>query len=157
MRLLYKLWLDYRGRAFGDGPARLLDGVERTGSLRKAAQDLGMSYNKAWRILHAAEQRLGFPLLDRSIGGVTGGGSRLTPEGEDLLRRYRALAEEVSEVLEAAFTRHFGDWKDPISGDTGTISGVDKAPPWAPPEGRSATPTGAPKGPADPSLPRRDS
>jgi len=112
----------------------LLDGVERTGSLRKAAQDLGMSYNKAWRILHAAEQRLGFPLLDRSIGGITGGGSRLTPEGEDLLRRYRALAEEVSEVLEAAFVRHFGDWKDPVSGDTGPTSDLDKAPPETPSE-----------------------
>jgi len=114
LRLLYKLWLDYRGRAFGDGPARLLDGVERSGSLRKAAQDLGMSYNKAWRILHAAEQRLGFPLLDRSVGGTLGGGSQLTPEGKDLLRRYRALAEEVSALLEAAFARHFGDWRDPV-------------------------------------------
>ena len=37
MRLLYKIWLDHRGRAFGDGPARLLDGVEEWGSLRKAA------------------------------------------------------------------------------------------------------------------------
>ena len=79
MRLAYKIWLDYRGRAFGDGPARLLDGVERAGSLRKAATELGMSYNKAWRILHAAEQRLGFALLDRSVGGSLGGGSHLTP------------------------------------------------------------------------------
>ena len=76
MQLKYKLWLDYRGRAFGDGPARLLAGVEEHGSLRKAAQELGMSYNKAWRIIHAAEQRLGFPLLDRSVGGSLGGGSQ---------------------------------------------------------------------------------
>ena len=61
VQLDYKIWLDYRGRAFGDGPARLLAGVEQHGSLRKAAQELGMSYNKAWRILHAAEQRLGLP------------------------------------------------------------------------------------------------
>jgi molybdate transport system regulatory protein len=116
MRLLYKLWLDYRGRAFGDGPARLLDGVERSGSLRKAAQDLGMSYNKAWRILHAAEERLGFALLDRSVGGSLGGGSQLTPEGKDLLRRYRALAEEAAQVLQDVFARHFGDWRDPGEG-----------------------------------------
>jgi molybdate transport system regulatory protein len=114
MRLMYKLWLDYRGRAFGDGPARLLDGVQQSGSLRKAAQDLGMSYNKAWRILHAAEQRLGFPLLDRSVGGSLGGGSQLTPEAQDLLKRYRALAAEVATALEAAFDRHFSDWEDPV-------------------------------------------
>ena len=89
MSLEYKLWLDCRGRAFGDGPARLLDGVEVAGSLRKAAAELGMSYNKAWRILHAAEERLGFALLDRSVGGTLGGGSHLTAEAQDLMRRYR--------------------------------------------------------------------
>ena len=113
MRLMYKIWLDYRGRAFGDGPARLLGRVEEYGSLRKAAQELGMSYNKAWRILHAAEERLGFALLDRSVGGSLGGGSELTPEGRDLMRRYRAVAGEAEEALEAVFKRHFADWEDP--------------------------------------------
>jgi molybdate transport system regulatory protein len=113
MRLMYKIWLDYRGRAFGDGPARLLGGVHECGSLRKAAQELGMSYNKAWRILHAAEQRLGFALLDRSVGGSLGGGSHLTPEAEDLMSRYRAVATEAEEALEAVFQRHFANWKDP--------------------------------------------
>lgn len=114
MRLLYKIWLDYRGRAFGDGPARLLDGVEEWGSLRKAAQELGMSYNKAWRILHAAEERLSFPLLDRSVGGSLGGGSQLTPEAQDLMKRYRAMAVEAEGALEAVFQKHFADWEDPV-------------------------------------------
>jgi molybdate transport system regulatory protein len=113
MRLMAKLWLDYDGRAFGDGPARLLSGVERAGSLRKAAQELGMSYNKAWRILHAAEERLGFALLDRSVGGSLGGGSHLTSEARDLVTRYQASAAEVAEALEAIFQRHFADWKSP--------------------------------------------
>jgi molybdate transport system regulatory protein len=117
MRLRYKLWLDYRGRAFGDGPARLLAGVEEWGSLRKAAQELGMSYNKAWRILHAAEERLGFPLLDRSVGGTLGGGSNITPEARDLMTRYRALASEAEVVLEQVFQHHFADWKDPGPGE----------------------------------------
>lgn len=117
MRLRYKMWLDYRGRAFGDGPARLLSGVEQCGSLRKAAQELGMSYNKAWRILHAAEERLGFALLDRSVGGSLGGGSILTPEARDLVTRYQALAAEATEVLEVVFRKHFGDWKDPQPSD----------------------------------------
>jgi len=117
LRLLHKIWLDYRGRAFGDGPARLLDGVEVWGSLRKAAQELGMSYNKAWRILHAAEERLGFPLLDRSVGGSLGGGSHLTPEAQDLMRRYRAVTAEAAQALEAVFEKHFADWQDPVPDD----------------------------------------
>lgn len=117
MRLEYKIWLDYRGRAFGDGPARLLDGVERAGSLRKAATELGMSYNKAWRILHAAEQRLGFALLDRSVGGSLGGGSHLTPQAQDLLARYRALAVDADKALQEVFEQHFSDWEDPEPGE----------------------------------------
>jgi molybdate transport system regulatory protein len=117
LRLSYKIWLEYRGRAFGDGPARLLDGVEEWGSLRKASQELGMSYNKAWRILHAAEQRLGFPLLDRSVGGSLGGGSHLTPEAQDLMKRYRAVATEADQALEDVFRRHFADWQDPAPTD----------------------------------------
>jgi molybdate transport system regulatory protein len=114
MRLMYKIWLDYRGRAFGDGPARLLNGVEEWGSLRKASQELGMSYNKAWRILHAAEERLGFALLDRSVGGSLGGGSQLTSEARDLMRRYRALAGEAQKALDVVFQCHFADWEDPV-------------------------------------------
>ena len=115
MRLKAKLWLDYDGRAFGDGPARLLSGVEHSGSLRKAAQELGMSYNKAWRILRAAEERLGFALLDRSVGGSLGGGSHLTLEARELVTRYQTAAAEVEQVLETVFQRHFADWKSPVS------------------------------------------
>jgi molybdate transport system regulatory protein len=117
VRLAYKIWLEYRGRAFGDGPARLLDGVEQAGSLRRAASELGMSYNKAWRILHAAEQRLGFALLDRSVGGSLGGGSQLTPQAQDLLARYRALAAAAEEALTRVFEQHFADWEDPKPGE----------------------------------------
>lgn len=113
MRLKHKVWLDFEGRAFGDGPARLLDGVQQAGSLRKAAAELGMSYNKAWRILHAAEQRLGFPLMDRSVGGNLGGGSQLTPQAKDLLERYRALLIDADAALDAVFQKHFCDWVDP--------------------------------------------
>jgi molybdate transport repressor ModE-like protein len=126
---MYKIWLDYRGRAFGDGPARLLSGVEQWGSLRKAAQELGMSYNKAWRILHAAEERLGFALLDRSVGGSLGGGSNLTPEARDLVTRYRAVAAEAAEALEKVFQRHFSDWRDPQPGEESSRLAETRLPP----------------------------
>lgn len=125
VRLSYKLWLEYRGRAFGDGPARLLDGVEQWGSLRKAAQELGMSYNKAWRILHAAEERLGFALLDRAVGGSLGGGSHLTAEAQDLMRRYRAAVADAEEALGAVFQKHFADWEDPKPSDLPTEPPTD--------------------------------
>jgi molybdate transport system regulatory protein len=110
MRIAYRLWLESDGRAFGEGPATLLDLVRTEGSLSKAAKRLGMSYNKAWRTLHAAEQRLGFPLLERRIGGEHGGGSQVSAPGEELLRRYVALRADAERDLERLYDKHFSDW-----------------------------------------------
>jgi molybdate transport system regulatory protein len=117
MRLAYRLWLESDGRAFGEGPAALLDLVRTEGSLSKAAAALGMSYNKAWRSLRAAEERLGFALLERQVGGKEGGGSRLSVQGEELLGRYQDLRADVDRELERLFRVHFSEfpWPPPAS------------------------------------------
>ena len=73
---------------FGEGPARLLRGVEQTGSLRKAAMGMNMAYTKALKLICNGEAALGFALITRETGGRDGGGSRLTDEGREWLRRY---------------------------------------------------------------------
>ncbi len=75
---------------FGDGPCRLLHGIEETGSLRSAAMSMGMAYTKALKILKRAECVLGFPLTTRVTGGKDGGGSVLTAEGKEWLEKYEA-------------------------------------------------------------------
>jgi molybdate transport system regulatory protein len=108
MKIMYKVWLDCDGKAFGEGPDKLLQRVEASGSLHKAAAQMKMSYRKAWLMLRAMEQRLGFPLLERKVGGVSGGGSRLTPEARVLMKRYEAFRQEVEGALQAIYTKHFG-------------------------------------------------
>lgn len=107
MRLANKIWLEQNGKVFGEGPYRLLVRVERTGSLNKAAAEIGMSYNKAWQLMRTIEGRLGFPLLERRAGGVSGGGSEVTPQARQLMRRYSALREELETILELLFAKHF--------------------------------------------------
>lgn len=88
------LFLDAEGeKFFGEGPARLLHGVEETGSLRAAAISMNMAYTKALKLLHQAEAALGFSLTTRTVGGKDGGGSRLTPEGKEWLERYEAYRD----------------------------------------------------------------
>lgn len=82
-------------RAFGPGPWDLLRRVRDTHSLSAAASSAGMSYSKALRIVRTAEEGLGVRLLDRRIGGADGGGSRLTPDAEDILERYEVWDREV--------------------------------------------------------------
>ena len=66
------VFLDENGeKFFGEGPCRLLCGVEKTGSLRSSALSMGMSYSKALKILNNAERALGFPLTVRAAGGRT--------------------------------------------------------------------------------------
>lgn len=108
MKIMYKVWLDCDGKAFGEGPDKLLQSVAVTGSLHKAAAELKMSYRKAWLMLRAMEQRLGFPLLERKVGGVSGGGSHLTPEARDLMKRYEAFRLEVENTLQHVYVKHFG-------------------------------------------------
>ena len=47
MKVSYRVWLDQRGKAFGEGPYRLLKRVGKTASLNQAASDMGMAYSKA--------------------------------------------------------------------------------------------------------------
>jgi len=108
MKVMYKVWLDCDGKAFGEGPDRLLQRVETTGSLHKAAAEMKMSYRKAWLMLHAMEKRLGFLLLERKVGGVSGGGSHLTPEARKFMKRYEAFRQEVEGALQGIYAKHFG-------------------------------------------------
>lgn len=111
MRIGYKVWLDNNGKAFGDGPYELLSRVEKKMSLHRAASQMGMSYSKAWRLIRTLEERLGFVLLERKVGGPSGGGSRLTPRGKDLINHYERFRKDVEKGLEKIYRKHFSLWK----------------------------------------------
>ena len=107
MKVGYKVWIDNDGKAFGEGPYQVLKRIEETGSLHKAAIELNMSYRKAWLMIQSIEKRLGFPLLERKVGGVSGGGSSITPEGKKFLKSYEGFRQDVKTVLEKTFKKHF--------------------------------------------------
>jgi molybdate transport system regulatory protein len=107
MRIGYKVWLDNNGKAFGDGPYTLLRRVEKMGSLHQAAKQMGMSYSKAWRLIRTLEERLGFTLLERKVGGLYGGGSRVTPQGKDLMNHYERFRRHVEKGLEKIYQKYF--------------------------------------------------
>ena len=68
------IFLDENGdKFFGEGPYQLLRCIERCGSLRSAAQEMNMAYTKAFHLIRHAEEELGFPLTEKTIGGTGGG------------------------------------------------------------------------------------
>ncbi len=91
---------------WGPGVAQLLHYIAQYQSLRAAAQQMDMSYSKAWKIVHEAEKELNFPLIATISGGAKGGGSYLTKQGESLLRAYDIMTAELESTVQASFTAH---------------------------------------------------
>ena len=108
MKIAYKVWLDNDGKAFGQGPYKVLKQIEKAGSLHQAAIDLKISYRKAWLMIDIVEKRLGLHFLERKIGGLSGGGSQMTPSGREFLKKYEKFRKEVEEVLDKTYQKHFG-------------------------------------------------
>ena len=75
----------------GPGKADLLDAVRATGSLRKAAAVLGMSYMRAWQLVRTMNGAFRDPVVSLSRGGAARGGAALTPSGRRVLALYRAM------------------------------------------------------------------
>ena len=94
---------------FGEGPCRLLHGVETYGSLRAAAIQMNLSYSKATAMIHRAEKALGFPLTEKTIGGKGGGGSRLTKEAKAFLEKYEAYREACHETNHRLYCEIFSE------------------------------------------------
>ena len=100
-------WDQNGEKFFGEGPARLLKGIEEHGSLRSAAIAMDMAYTKALKLMKNAETALGFPLTTRTTGGKDGGGSTLTPKGKAWLRRYEAYTKACEEMNAQMFRKFF--------------------------------------------------
>jgi molybdate transport system regulatory protein len=78
-------------RSIGPGKIRLLEAIERTGSISQAGRSLGMSYRRAWLLIDDMNQCFRHPVVNARPGGSQGGGAVLTEFGAELIRDYRAI------------------------------------------------------------------
>jgi molybdate transport system regulatory protein len=88
------LWLETReGLFFGMGRAMLLAKIAEHGSIKKAADVLGMSYRAAWGKIKKTEQVLGIKLIVQS--GSKREGHALTESGKMLMEQFLLWFDEV--------------------------------------------------------------
>ena len=90
------------GCSIGPGKVELLEGIERTGSLRQAARGLKMSYRRAWLLLDQLNHSFATPVTTATVGGSGGGGAALRPLGTALIRACRAFDREVQALVRQA-------------------------------------------------------
>jgi molybdate transport system regulatory protein len=68
-------------------------------SISQAAREVGISYKAAWQAIDTLSNLSGQPLVERTVGGVGGGGAQITPQGLRLLSLADELAQARQQVL----------------------------------------------------------
>lgn len=92
---------------------RLLEEIAQRGSISQAAKAVPMSYKAAWDAIDTLNNLSAEPLVIRLVGGANGGGSQLTPYGQNIVAMYRALEKEYQATL------------DQVAGQLDTVSNGD--------------------------------
>lgn len=96
-----RLMLDKPSGAFlGDQRVRLLEAIDKLGSISQAAKAVPMSYKAAWDAVDTLNNMADAPLVERTVGGHRGGGSRLSALGQQTVAMFRALEQEQRNMLD---------------------------------------------------------
>ena len=96
----------------GPGKADLLEAIDRLGSIRDAATDLGLSYMRAWNLVQTMNAAFREPLVIVHRGGPERGGAELTKTGRAALQLYRDLESDTLRATKSTWTKLlklFGD------------------------------------------------
>lgn len=106
-RVAGRLWLEKDGETWlAWGRVVLLERIRDLGSILAAAKSMNMSYRHAWELVEEMNRLAPSPLVERETGGRGGGGTRLTPAGEEAIAAFWAL------------TGSFGDWLAAVPAST---------------------------------------
>jgi molybdate transport system regulatory protein len=94
-----------RNCSIGIGKIELLEAIVRTGSISKAAREIGMSYRRAWLLVEDMKVNLDEAVVESNTGGVRGGGASVTAFGKQMIASYRKLETELQGLAKA----HLGE------------------------------------------------
>jgi molybdate transport system regulatory protein len=102
-------WIENDGEVvLSEWRVSLLEAVAETGSINAAAERMGIHYRLAWNRIREIEDRLGVKLTESQTGGSSGGGTRLTAEGREYIRKYRAFTDGLMGIVSRRFEETFG-------------------------------------------------
>jgi len=83
----------------GRGKMELLEHIRDSGSISAAGRAMDMSYRRAWLLVSDLNRMFDQPSVESQRGGQKGGGAMLTPFGEALLQRFRAMERATDSAL----------------------------------------------------------
>lgn len=77
----------------------ILQRIDTLGSISQAARSAGISYKAAWQAIETLSNLAGEPLVEKVVGGSSGGGAVLTPAGRLVLEASASLNKVRSQIL----------------------------------------------------------
>lgn len=93
--------LDFEGgRQLGHGKVRLLELIDRLGSISSAAREMKMSYRRAWLLMDEVNSMFREPVIETQLGGKGGGHAKLTGFGQKLVTLYRNVERDADARFE---------------------------------------------------------
>ena len=95
----------------GPGKADLLAAIGETGSIRSAAERIGMSYMRAWSLVRTMNAAFRTPLVARTRGGSRRGGAELTKLGARILALYQEMEKRAAKAIAPVWRRVERDLK----------------------------------------------
>lgn len=108
MDVSWKIWISNdKIKVFGKGPKELLIKIDELGSINKAAVKMNMSYSKALRLIKNIENEMNFIVLERQVGGLSGGGSALTSEAKNLIAKFEKFEKETEIAIKKIYRDNF--------------------------------------------------
>jgi molybdate transport system regulatory protein len=103
------VWLEKDGDVvLSQWRVKLLETIGETGSISSAAEKLGVPYRRAWEKVQEIEAGLGEKVVDTAIGGLHGGGARLTEAGQRAIAQFHAFADGLDAEIERRYRKTFG-------------------------------------------------
>jgi len=91
--------LDGGQQSLTSAQVQLLKAIDDCGSISAAAWQVGVSYKTAWDRIDAMNNLADRALVERSIGGRKGGGTRLTDQGRRIIAGFEALQREHEDFV----------------------------------------------------------
>lgn len=96
----FRVWLFTKDeKLLGKGRVELLELIDEKGSISQAAKAMGMSYRQAWQMVQEMNERAGRLLVEKKLGGKSGGGAFVTENGRQLIASFKALEKRVAQFI----------------------------------------------------------
>ena len=92
----FRIWFYTGGdKLLGIGRVELLERIRKTGSISSAAKEMKMAYRQAWQMVEEMNARSNSPLVEKKIGGRSGGGAIVTEAGLKAIDSFHKLEDKV--------------------------------------------------------------